>query len=569
MKNNDIIVKKLISKKVDSLRILTSFALLVYASLFISGFRRNMNTVPYWDEWDTRIDLLTLYNNDGLSAIFSLHNEHRSVFSSGLFILDALYFNGSGHIIYFFNFLILISISLCMYLMLLRIGFAKTKFPKFYLFVLVLTPYISLTGNENIFWANQNVFFLATLFPLLTFTVFFLDENNSHKLRTNLVATMLGALSTLSMASGLAVPFFLSLAFLLVFRDYLFAVVNFMIGVLIYYFYQSGMNGTTNSNPFRSLVEDPLSIVIYTFKYLSSPLYIGTNQDRTISNIYGLCLIATLFYCFYLAMRKSDVKLNLILILVIYFVSVASITGMGRIQFGSDQAYSSRYTIIAWTIAVLTFALRLRLADGRRRKGLDHHRTIAITVISIILLTFPYQLSASKVDLEEKTKKVFSQQLLIFGLGDTIIQQAIYPDYKRLLEVSSPYLKTKTFNFSSDIFLKSLNRKSESEKRSECVSSIDSIRELDSDSSFSIITGWFNDVHIKETGIKPTRLEVLDMQDRIVGVGFIGLERLDVSKALSLSNNNLGFQLVFQGQSLNGLKSLQTSTCSSVIKTGS
>jgi hypothetical protein len=94
-----------------------------------------------------------------------------------------------------------------------------------------LTPYISLTGNENIFWANQNVFFLATLFPLLTFAVFFLDENNSHTFRTNLVATMLGALSTLSMASGLAVPFFLSIAFLLVFRNYLFAVFNFMTGV--------------------------------------------------------------------------------------------------------------------------------------------------------------------------------------------------------------------------------------------------------------------------------------------------------------------------------------------------
>jgi hypothetical protein len=79
MKNN-IKDKKQSSKKVDSLRVLTSFALLVYASLFISGFRRNMNTVPYWDEWDTRVDLLTLYNNNGLSAIFSLHNEHRSVF---------------------------------------------------------------------------------------------------------------------------------------------------------------------------------------------------------------------------------------------------------------------------------------------------------------------------------------------------------------------------------------------------------------------------------------------------------------------------------------------------------
>jgi hypothetical protein len=230
-------------------------------------------------------------------------------------------------------------------------------------------------------------------------------------------------------------------------------------------------------------------------------------------------------------MRKSEVKLNLILILVIYFVSVASITGMGRIQFGSDQAYSSRYTIIAWTIAVLTFALRLRLADGRRRKGLDHHRTIATTVISIILLTFPYQLSASKIDLEEKTKKVFSQQLLIFGLGDTAIQQAIYPDYKRLLEVSKPYLKTNTFNFSSDIFLKSLNKKSQSEKRSECVSSIDSIRELDSDSSFSIITGWFNDANIKESAIKPTRLEVLDIQDRIVGVGFYRSRKIGCLKS--------------------------------------
>jgi hypothetical protein len=569
MKDNRTIDKKQKRKKVDSLSILTASAFLVYVSLFISGFRRNMNTVPYWDEWDTRVDLLTLYNSDGLSAIFSLHNEHRSVFSSGLFILDALYFNGNGYIIYFFNFLILVSISLCIYLILLRIGFADIKFRKFYLIVLVLTPYISLTGSENIYWANQNVFFLATLFPLLTFAVFFLDEKNSHTIWVNSVATMLGALSTLSMASGLAVPFFLSLAFLFVFRNYFFALSNFIIGVIIYYFYQRGMNSTTNSNPFRSLVEDPISIVIYTFKYLSSPMFVGTNQNRVLSNAYGLFLVATLLYCFYSTIRKSEVKLNLILILVIYFVSVASITGMGRVQFGSDQAYSSRYTIIAWTIAILTFALRLQLVDRGKRKRLDQYKPIAITVISMIVLTFPYQISASKIDLEEKTKKVFSQQLLLFGLGDTIIQQAIYPDYKRLLEVSNPYWKASTFNFSSDIFLKSLNVESDSQKRSDCISSIDNIRALDSNSSFSIVAGWFNDVSIKGTWIKPTRLEVVDMQNRIVGVGFIGLKRLDVSKALSVSNNNLGFQLVVQGQSLNGLKSLQTSTCASLIMAGS
>jgi hypothetical protein len=396
MKNEKIRSEKQMRKKVDPFSILTLFAFLVYISLFISGFRRNMNTVPYWDEWDTRVDLLTDYKNEGLSAIFSLHNEHRSVFSSGLFVLDALYFNGSGYIIYFFNFLALVSISLCLYLMLLRIGFANTKFPNFYLIVLVLTPFISLTGSENIYWANQNVFFLATLFPLLTFAVFFLDERNTHTLQVNLVATMLGALSTLSMASGLAVPFFLSLTFFLVFRNYLFGLINFIIGVLIYFFYQSGMTRTTNSSPFRSLVEDPLSIGIYTFKYLSSPLYVGTKQDRTLSDIYGVFLVATLLYCFYFAIRKSEVKLNLILILIIYFVSVASITGMGRIQFGSDQAYSSRYTIIAWTVAVLTFALRIQLIDGRKRKGFDHHKTIAITVVSIIVLTLPYQMSAAK-----------------------------------------------------------------------------------------------------------------------------------------------------------------------------
>jgi len=568
VKNNKTRNKKQIRKKVDLLSILTLIAFLVYLSLFISGFRRNMNTVPYWDEWDTRVDLLTLYNQQGWSAIFSLHNEHRSVFSSGLFILDALYFNGNGHIIYFFNFLILVSISLCLYLMLLRIGFANTRFPNFYLTILVLTPYISLTGSENIYWANQNVFFLATLFPLLTFAVFFLHESSTHSLQVNLVATILGALSTLSMASGLAVPFFLSLVFFLVFRNYLFGSINFIIGVLIYILYQSDMSRTTNSNPFRTLVEDPLSIVIYTFKYISSPLYVGTKQDRTLGDLYGLFLVATLLYCCYLAIRKSDVRLKLILILVIYFVSVASITGMGRIQFGSDQAYSSRYTIIAWTIAVLTFALRIQLVDERKGKVFDHRKTIAVTIISTIIFTLPYQMSASKIDLDEKTKKVFSQQLLLFGLGDTLIQQAVYPDYKRLLEISSPYLNTNDFNFSSDIFLKSLNKKSDSQKKSECVSSIDNIRALDSDSRFSIVTGWINDVTVKENSIKPTRLEVLDMKNRIVGVGFMGLERLDVSRALHISNNNLGFQLVVQTQSLDGLKSLQTATCISKILAG-
>jgi hypothetical protein len=130
-------------------------------------------------------------------------------------------------------------------------------------------------------------------------------------------------------------------------------------------------------------------------------------------------------------------------------------------------------------------------------------------------------------------------------------------------------LNTDTFNFSSDIFLKSLNRESDFQKRGECVSSIDNIRPLDSDSRFSIVTGWFNDVNIKETEVAPTRLEVLDLKDRIVGVGFIGLERLDVSRALSISNDNLGFHLVVQAQNLDELKSLQTSTCASLILAGS
>jgi hypothetical protein len=186
--------------------------------------------------------------------------------------------------------------------------------------------------------------------------------------------------------------------------------------------------------------------------------------------------------------------------------------------------------------------------DEEKRSVQKRQKLLNTLILVMILGTFQQQLKFSNSNLEIKTERAFAQQLLKLGLGDSQTQQAIYPDYARLLSVSEAYRSTKMFNFASPLYVEKLGGRFTPGKSSFCTSYLETTRFVDSDSNFMIISGWIDEKSAKSSVINPIQLKIYNDKDRNVGTGFVGLMRSDVSESLKTTKINYGFLAVVESR---------------------
>lgn len=324
------------------------------------------STVPIWDEWQ-EIDAVAMapHHQPPISWLWSQHNEHRVVFYRLLLLTDIRLFNGA-HSISFWSMLVVQSAALALLIRLLWITGVKGSLWRV---VVGLAAFCLFCPSqwENFGWAFQISFLLPGMFLLAALSGLLAYERATQTGRTGwlgLALSILAAsLATFSNANGVVVwPVLIVTAVILRLRVRV--LVTYAVSALLLigsYLYHYA-SPAYHSSPWESL-RHPLAICGYAARFLGVvlPPWVGI-RDAVALSTGTLGIIAALAATLWVATNDRWRKPlpATMLGLMLFGLATAFLTGLGRIGFGSSQAYQSRYqtyNLLFWFATVTLWLL--------------------------------------------------------------------------------------------------------------------------------------------------------------------------------------------------------------------
>ena len=388
--------------------------------------------VPMGDEW-TEIDAIATapHHQPPLTWLWAQHNEHRVVFYRLLLLADIHLFHGKHWISFWSMFAVQCALLGLLVWLLRREGLrgtlwrAITGLGAFCLF--------SPSQWQNFGWAFQISFLLPGFFFTLALLGLLEYERSAGPSKRRWIYLGLSILAasaaTYSNGNGVVVwPLLFSAAAVLRLRLRVllaYAVSGFaVIGSYLYHY----ASPPYHSSPWQS-IRHPLALLDYTFKYLgvALPPWIKIRDALAVSTgAFGL-LAALAAAAWVLTRPQWRKPLPVVLLgLMFYSLTTAFITALGRIGFGADQAFESRYQTYNLLFWFSVFTLWLLIVDEMA----PFLRTAMLIASPIVMLfaagmLFPLCLRASQL----KTLRSEAPALtLIIGVPDKQALAMLYPD---------------------------------------------------------------------------------------------------------------------------------------------
>jgi hypothetical protein len=356
--------------------------------------------VPLWDEW-TEIDAIATapHHQLPLSWLWSQHSEHRVVFYRLLLLTDVNLFHGKHWI----SFWCMVAVQiLCLALLAWMVHFSGVR-GTLWRAIVGLGGFALFCPSqwENFGWAFQISFLLPGFFLLLALSAILKYQRSLQQLqpqRLYLALSILAAgAATYSNANGIVLwPLLLLVAIALVPR--LEAIASYVgFGVMFIGLYLAHYVGPSyHSSPLNSL-RHPLRIFEYVAGYLGVilPAWVGLRSLVAVSSgIFGL-LVALAVVVQVLWRQKREPLQIALLGLMFFALATAFLTALGRLGFGLEQAFSSRYQTFNLLFWFSTVSLVLLIAD----RTISSLRTLLLAAMSAAMLlafaVFPLGLKAS------------------------------------------------------------------------------------------------------------------------------------------------------------------------------
>ena len=337
--------------------------------LLITMIMKYYVDVPFWDQW-LFIDTLKKYYNESLTLkhLWTQHNEHRLIFPRILMFLLARI--SGWNILYelISNICLAIGIFICIvyqtHLSLLQLDKIKTIW-----FIPVTSIIIfSLNQSTNWLWGWQLQIFLNVL--AVVFGFIFLSKKDMTYFHF-VLAIFGGIVATYSFANGLMywVCGFIILLFTTN-KKLFFLIAWFLASGTIYVSYLYQYQTPAHHPSIFIAFDQPLNFVLYCFAYLGRFVTCNNLVSAILAGVGGILLF--IFCTIYLIKHYVDIHCLLPYIgFVLYAISSAFMTGIGRIGFGIEQALSPRYTTISLLLWLsITFLLYIV------HKNMTLHHTI-------------------------------------------------------------------------------------------------------------------------------------------------------------------------------------------------
>lgn len=527
--------------------ILASIA--VFLILTVWGVLIFFTPVPWMDMWNGYLGFyVRAVEGDG-SVWLAQHNEHRIFLSRILFFIDQSVFGGRA------PFLVLCNVALAVAAAFMFRELIKDLFPDHRriavdaLFAIVAILCLSWVQHENFRWEFQSQFFLAQSLPLLALLLAARAKARLQVGEPGASACFLGSLATgvasaLAMANGVfALAIVAALCFLAKApRSWTMAALGTFVLTIILYLrdYQSPPG---HSSPIASIIEHPMGVAAYVLTYLGSPLvHLADATPVAVAMFGGAAVVAGALYFFWGEVRlaeRSPTRLALLGFLA-YIGLTASITALGRVDFGLQQATASRYAtpaLMAWAALVLLCAERWRL-DVKPV-------TTSLALGGIAAFFLPAQLLALNGQTAIKFQRNVAALAVELGVRDPAAYAPVLPFYLPAVDLA-PVHDLSVFGTPQlmDAGLE-LGDPARMRGTGECTAHLDQIERRFQDSAVYFVRGWYVGPG-RDRGFSAMRF--IDQDGVITGFAIIGGQRPDVAAAYGKHAARSGFEgFIFAG----------------------
>ncbi len=419
-------------------------AVCIYMYSWVIIVKQNYSNVPYWDEWNSRLEMNPYTNSLGLSDFWQPSNEHRIVISRLIFFLGFIFSNGNSISLILLNFFLQ---SVLTYIVIKRIfpdqSLRAVNFPGILLIIVVIVIQFSSLQRDNFTWAFQSGFFVMTLFSFLAFDHIakFITNFKGTTDRNFWLAIFFGILSIGTMGSGIFVLPILSFILLMNRVQLKYAFIVAMFAVLSFSLYFHNYNVQSKS-PFEVLKESGITpILSFVNFFVTAPLHEVLNQSDTfLSNAIFILICTTLAVQIIKTSRKNAARSQsqILGIAILIFVLLSAVsTAIGRISIGIEQAYASRYMTVSF-FGFLGFILLARPSLFQKNK-IKGSATFILLPLILLFGNFQYHsLSYQNVNVSAQKSAALALSLQI---NDSELMQSVFYDYPKAQSIANQLIK--------------------------------------------------------------------------------------------------------------------------------
>lgn len=532
-------------------RIFVEYIFAILAIFFVScavfGAFKTYSPTLYLDMWDGYLDFYVRVSAGDWSAWRNQHNEHRIALAHILFWIDITFFKAHLWFLILSNYILLITICV----LFLHIWHVKTNKKMISVEFFIIIWLFSWIQFENLASPFQSEFFLAYLLPLAAFYLIHLsiaDKNRS--LLYFISASILAFLSSETMANGIIVLPMLTLFSILGLCNWRRTIFLTILSLFsLWLFFDGYVFGKYLSG--QIIQANPINFFKYILYYIGGPfLYITQNKTWSlwVAQFFGVILIyGVINFSWHFFKKQNRSSLDLVLLFFIAYIGAsAAITASGRLFFGAEQAFASRY---------MTPALMMWLTFAMLHSDYVIANIKKVTLLSSILIIglIPSQLTVfeSKRDIfYERSIAVLALELRI---KDSEQLKAVYPhpagdansNADRILLLSKVPTEQNLSVFGAYPWKNLKERLGQNVAKldvpiEKCLGHFDKTIAIEDDARFVRVEGWIWDPISLST---PEVLTLIDKQsNEIVGFALPGYSRSDITTGLGKNSHRVGFK---------------------------
>jgi hypothetical protein len=500
------------------------------AALFIAV--HGYSALPFWDQWEF-ISPAAIRDR-----FFVQHNEHRILLTRLIILLDQTVFGGSSLLNLFIIYLAQALHAVMLVVLAWRAGLRSL--PEIGPAALVVLGTLFSTHQfENFVWGFQTQFVIV--YAAATGAFLSLARYAETKRPHALALTILGVVIPASeMANGVLVGL-IAVAMAMVLRlSWRVIALLALVAALVFALYVVHYSPVAHHSSIAQSLTQPLQLVGYVLAYTggmmagtltAGPLeFVGSHvAEVKLAMVCGgvICLMNAAIVT--RVLRKGAAiqpAICALLAVNLFILATATITGLGRMSFGLEQALASRYTSGGAIMIAVTFILVLALLAPLRPEQRKTPIAAATCAVLLVLLMFaqPRFIRAAemrRINADEVTAA------LLTGVMQEDILRATFPRLSDIVRGTS-YLKSENLSIYAEPWSAWLGRK---------------LTEFSALPS-SVCRGWINApeptstaVAVRVSGavgasplvIRP-RVVLIDAHDDVVGYGFVHT-RFDLIKA--------------------------------------
>lgn len=404
-----IAMAKGVEKKVSWQVYLLIPLLIGIAGIAVLIWHYGVNT-PFWDDWEM-VSIFQKINHHtlGFGDLWQQHNEHR-IFFPLLILIGISYLTHWNMITAMFMSLVVASLTAGLITAMLADSFRRGWILIVAAF-LVMAWFFSPVQWQNWLWGWQIEWFLNTLGVITS--IFLLNLFIKPLKKHNNIGLFIGAMaaafiSTFSLANGMLV-WVVGLLMLLVAKQSkrlvgLWATTGLIV-IALYYFH-STQTPTPSGSAMKVLVHHPLAFIKFFLALLGGVvgsftgggLQQATPGGLQLPLIIGALLLFSLIPVSYLCwQRRQNVGKYLPwMALVSYSLISVFLTAYGRLGYGLDLVFKSRYTSFTLLYVIgLTVLVLILINESTKLK----HDLKVLAVSTLVLVSLPIMASGYLVGL--------------------------------------------------------------------------------------------------------------------------------------------------------------------------